>query len=396
MPIVDLDEKYHRIFVNFGVFMVYVYYLFCVVAYIVLIPVIIGFSFAKRHKKSFPSRFFLINNPPFDKTSYWFHSCSLGETKTLAPIINKLEHVNISVITNTGYEQAKKFHNADVRFLPFEIFLPFWVKKCKCLVVMEAELWLMLFFVAKKRCSKTILINARISDKSYPKYYRFRWFYRTLFRYVDIIHAQSEKDKERLMSLGARNVKVSGNIKTVGEFKVTKKYINTTNKQLIVAGSTHKKEEEIILQSVDFNKFALAIVPRHPERFDEVWKLVESFAHNNNLKAKRLDGQTVDADIVLVDKMGELINFYAVADVVVLGGAFGEFGGHNPIEVAYFNKPLISGKNIFNQQALFECVDDYYLVDSNDLKSVLNKPLKASSIKNRGSIDEIIGDIVNP
>ena len=129
--------------------------------------------------------------------------------------------------------------------MPFEIFIPFWLKNCKNLVVIEAELWLMLFYIAHKRCNKNILVNARISDRSYPKYKKFKWFYSHLFSYIDTIFAQSEIDKQRLLSLGAKNVIVAGNIKSAVEYKITKKY--TPIKKTIVAGSTHKGEEEIIL-----------------------------------------------------------------------------------------------------------------------------------------------------
>ncbi len=375
--------------------MIYIYYIFLLVSYIIAVPFLIAASFFPRYRLSVPARFFLKNNPPFKNNAYWFHSCSLGETRSLLPIIRHFGSVNISVVTNTGFEEAKKYKNADVRFLPFEIFLPFWIKKCRYLVVMEAELWLMLFFIAKKRCQKTALINARISDKSYHKYLQFKFFYKLLFKYVDTVFAQSQKDAERLAALGAKNIAVAGNIKTAGEFTVSKHYINETKKPIIVAGSTHKNEETLILNAVDFKKFSLVIVPRHPERFNIVWSVIDSFSKTRNLSAKRFDG-IIDKDIVLVDKMGELINFYAIADIVILGGAFGEFGGHNPIEVAYFNKPLISGKNIFNQKALFKENENYYIADNKYvLRELLLQNLKPSRIKNRGSIDKIIQELRN-
>jgi 3-deoxy-D-manno-octulosonic-acid transferase len=369
--------------------LIYIYYILLLFAYIVSIPFLILFAFLPKYRQSIPSRFFLINNPPFKNNTYWFHSCSLGETRSLAPIINGLDKVNISVVTNTGFKEANKYKNAQVRYLPFEIFLPFWIKPCKCLVVMEAELWLMLFFAAKKRCRKTILINARISDKSYSKYMQFKWFYKIIFKYVDQVFAQSEKDKKRLESLGAKNVSVAGNIKTLGSFNITKAYRKKTHKKLIVAGSTHKKEEEMILSSVDFDKYSLVVVPRHPERFEEVWNLILSFSKKHKLKPTRLN-QNIEGDIILADVMGELINLYSIADVVILGGAFTEVGGHNPIEVAFFNKPLISGKYIFNQESLFEQIKNYYLTDEHHLKNLLNQDLKPSSIKKTGSMDEIM------
>jgi 3-deoxy-D-manno-octulosonic-acid transferase len=367
------------------------YYFIATILYIISLPFLIFLSFKKKYKKSIPARFFLINNPPFVKTLHHFHTCSLGETKAIKPIIENFEEVNLSVITNTGYAEAKKYKNTNVRFLPFEIFLPFWYKPCKSLVVVEAELWLMLFIMAKKRCQKTMLINARISDKSYLKYLKFKWFYSHLFKYVDVVLAQSEIDKKRLISLGAKNVKVAGNIKSLVNYQVTKEY-KKPNKEVIVAGSTHAGEEEIILDAYKKDSI-LVIVPRHPERFEEVEKIIKNFATKNNLTCSKID-EGLNADIILVNKMGELINLYSTADKVILGGSFVDnVGGHNPLEVAYFNKPLISGKYIFNQHPLFEMVENANIIENSKLKEYLNKNLKPTSIKNRGDIKMILKEI---
>jgi len=367
------------------------YYFFALILYIISLPVLIILSFKEKYKDSIPARFFLLKNPPFNKPCHHFHTCSLGETKAIKPLIEKFDEVNLSIITNTGYEEAKKYKNANVRFLPFEIFLPFWQKPCKSLVVVEAELWLMLFVMAKKRCNKTLLINARISDRSYPKYLKFRWFYKHLFKYIDVILAQSEKDKERLISLGAKNVKVAGNIKSAVNYQITKNY-QKPKKELIIAGSTHIDEEEIILNSYKKDSI-LVIVPRHPERFEEVYKIIKEFALKNNLTYGKID-EEFNKDIILVNKMGKLINLYAIADKVILGGSFVDnVGGHNPLEVAYFNKPIISGKYIFNQYPLFEMVENANIIENSDLKEYLNKNLLPTKIKNRGNIDIILKEI---
>jgi 3-deoxy-D-manno-octulosonic-acid transferase len=133
------------------------YYIIAILLYLISLPILIFLSFKNKYKDSIPSRFFLIKNPPFNKKLHHFHTCSLGETKAIKPIIENFEEVNLSVITNTGYAEAKKYQNANVRFLPFEIFLPFWYKPCKSLVVVEAELWLMLFIMAKKDVKKLFL-----------------------------------------------------------------------------------------------------------------------------------------------------------------------------------------------------------------------------------------------
>ncbi|WP_456489364.1 lipid IV(A) 3-deoxy-D-manno-octulosonic acid transferase [Caminibacter pacificus] len=371
--------------------MVIIYYIFALFIYLISLPFLIFLSFKQKYKKSIPARFFLYKNPPFSKKLHWFHACSLGETKALKPIIKNFEEINLSVITQTGFDEAERHKNAHVRFLPYEIFLPFWIRSCKSLVVMEAELWYMLFYVAKRRCEKTILLNARISDRSFPKYMKFRWFYKKIFENIDIVLAQSETDKKRLLKLGAKNVKVIGNIKTITDFKVTKNY--KKRRKLLVIASTHENEEEIILKNIPL-EYQIVVAPRHPERFKEVEKFLKDFAAKNSLSFSKLSQSQSDeelkADIILDDVLGELINLYAVSDVVILGGSFVEnVGGHNPIEVAYFNKPLISGRHIFNQKALYKEVENIKIVDVKELKEAL-KDLKPTFIKNRADLKEIL------
>jgi len=369
--------------------MVYLYYLLSLIIYFVSLPFLIFLSFKKKYKKSIPARFFLYKNPPFNEKRVWFHSCSLGETRALKPIIEKFDKVNFSVITNTGYEEAKKYKNADVRFLPFEIFLPFWIKPCEKLIVMEAELWYMLFYIAKRRCNKTILLNARMSDKSFPKYLKFKWFYKKVFENIDLVLAQSEKDKKRFLELGAKRVEVVGNIKTAGEFKVTKEY--KKQKKLITIASTHQNEEELILNNIDL-RYQIVVAPRHPERFEEVENFLKEFAKKNNLSFKKLSeiDKNLDADIILLNRLGELINFYAISDVVILGGSFVDnIGGHNPIEIAYFNKPIISGKYFFNQHALYNEVEGIKICKPKEIKDAL-KNLNPTHIKNKVDIKKII------
>ena len=368
---------------------VYFYYIFALILYIISLPFLVFLIFKSKYRRSIPARFFLYKNPPFEKKLHWFHACSLGETRALKPFIEAFDEVNLSVITNTGYEEAKKYKNADVRFLPYEIFLPFWVKPCKSLVVMEAELWYMLFFTAKRRCNKTVLLNARISDRSYPKYLKFRWFYKRIFENIDCVLAQSEKDKKRLERLGAKNVVVVGNIKTAGNFNVTKKY--EKRKKLLVIASTHPREEEMILNNIPLD-YQIVVAPRHPERFEEVWNFLKDFASKNGLSVEKLSDadKELNGDIILDDRLGELINLYSIADAVILGGSFVDnVGGHNPIEAAFFNVPVISGKYFFNQRALYDEVENIKIADISELKKAL-KDLKPTYIKNRADLKKIL------
>lgn len=372
-----------------------VYYGFSTLLYVLALPYLWIKSKNLKYKEAIPAKFFLKNNPSFSENGIWFHCCSFGETRAIKPLIEEVNNdVRLSVITNTGFEEANKI-TPHVRYLPFEIFLPFWVKKQKALFVMEAELWYMLFLCAKAKGSKTYLINARISDKSYQSYQRFSFFYKKVFANIDKVFAQSQKDKKRLESLGAKNIEVIGNIK-LAQLPVVTQTFEKPNAYVITAGSTHENEEKLILEAYDKSMGKLIIVPRHPERFEKVDLLIQAFIKNKDMTYKRFSHEkNFDGDIILMDKMGELNNIYAISDAVILGGAFEKIGGHNPVEPAFFNCVLISGEHIFNQVPLFEAIENYTLVSKEALKnSMSNLPhLKKSKLVNIGSIEPIIKEI---
>lgn len=255
----------------------------------------------------------------------------------------------------------------------------------------------MLFLCAKNKGTKTILINARISDKSYKSYKKFSFLYKRIFKNIDKVFAQSQKDKDRLLELGAKNVEVIGNIK-LAQLPKTFLGLQRLNEIVICAASTHKNEEELILNSYDKKYGKLIIVPRHPERFDEVDILIKKFVQNKNITYHRYSKEDdFNSDIILIDKMGILNDIYSISDVVILGGAFENIGGHNPIEPAFFGCKIISGKNIFNQHSLFECIENYYIIENNQLKEYLERieKLEKPVLQKSGTLQPIIKEIEN-
>lgn len=359
------------------------------------IPLFFLSFFKTKYKKSLKARFFLYKNS-CQKARVHFHACSLGEVRSVG-ILSKKFDSRISVITQTGFEEAKKFCKK-VNFLAFENWLPFWFKRCEVLVIFEAEYWLMLVFMAKLRGARVLLINARISNHSYKAYLRFAFFYRLIFSYIDEVFAQSAKDKQRLEQLGAKNVKIFKNIKANLEIKPSKHYAKL-KERLIIFASTHQNEEELLLKAICLQKDEkLIIAPRHPERFLEVENLLQDYAYerfSNLIKWENFKGQ-----ILLLDVLGELINFYAISDVVVLGGSFIEgIGGHNPIEVANFNNILISGIFIHNQENLFAEVENVnFCEDLTRLDSMihhLNKKARISQNKDLSIIENAIKEGLN-
>ena len=372
-----------------------IYYFLALILWCIGAIFLLAFSFCSKYRRSIPARFFLWKNPKFAPLKIHFHACSLGEVRSIAPLVDIFkENAAISVITQTGFDEARKI-TRNSRFLPFEIFLPFWMRRSKILIIFEAELWPMLAFWAKFKGARVILINARISDRSYGKYLKFRFFYREIFKFIDKIYAQSDLDKQRLQRLGAKNIVVIGNIKSAFLPNPSKIYAKPKERAIVLA-STHAGEEELILRGLNLSaNDKLILVPRHPERFGDAGEILAKFAAKNGLSfAKFSEAKNFDAQCVLVDTMGELVNIYKFSDVVVLGGSFvPNVGGHNPIEAAQFENAVISGEFIFNQKALYSAVDGIKFAKANEINSLLKQNLLKAKIVAKGDASEILKDI---
>ena len=375
--------------------MIIIYYVLVLAAFALGAFPLAILAFKKKYRASIPARFFLFKNPKFDASRVHFHACSFGEVRSIAPLVSRFKDAAaVSVVTKTGFDEAKKI-TQNTRFLPFEIFLPFWLKPAKITVIFEAELWLGLVFWAKFKRSRVILINARISDRSYKSYLKFGFFYRYLFKFIDKIYAQSDLDKERLELLGAKNIVVSGNIKSAFLSNPSKIYAKPKERAIVLA-STHAGEEELILRELNLStNDKLILVPRHPERFGEAGEILAKFAAKNRLKfAKFSETKNFDAQCVLVDAMGELVNIYKFSDVVVLGGSFvPNVGGHNPIEAAQFENVVISGEFIFNQKALYSAVEGIKFAKADEISLLLRQNLPKAKIVAKGDASEILKDI---
>lgn len=389
-----------------------IYYTFAVFFYIISIPFLIFSSFKQKYQHSIPERFFLKNFSLSFSPSFWFHACSYGEIKSLEPILEAMpkQPILITTITQTGYNLAKNtyksYDNIEVKFLPFEIFIPFWkhrLKSLQTLVVTEAELWYMLFSTAKKTGAKTMLINSRISSRSFPKYKKLSWFYKKIFQKIDKTFTQSLDDSNRIKELGAKDIQIFGNLKLFNTPKITEEYPKSS-KITFIASSTHPMEEDLILEAFltlrKTENCYLMIAPRHPERFAEVLEIIEKKLANTSYTYKIFSQTKVDdrCDVLLIDTLGELNNLYKISDVVILGGSFARIGGHNPIEPAFFGNKLITGPYIFNQNSLFEAIDGYKIIKKEELTSVIlnHQILPNTSIKDKSNkLKNLINAIIN-
>lgn len=368
------------------------YWLFLGIVLILAFVFIIPLGMKSKYNKSLYSKFFLYKNPPFKPKKFWLHACSFGEVQSLKTLIDKLDDLNLSVTTNTGFSLAKKYCK-DVRYLPYDFWIPFWARKHEILIVTEAELWLLLFFIMKQKKTKTILINARISDKSYKNYYKFRFFYKILFSYIDIIFAQSKTDQKRLTSLGAKKIIVNGNIKAGAKINYDKNYKKFASK-IITLASTHESEEMLILNEIKDENATILIAPRHPERFASLDTKLSIWCKDNNKTYSKFSSNSLNANVILVDKMGELINLYSISNIVILGGSFiKNIGGHNPIEPSFFNTILLSGKYIHNQKELFKSVENVYFCQACEIKALLKQNLLQSYINFKNPLLPILNHL---
>jgi 3-deoxy-D-manno-octulosonic-acid transferase len=356
-----------------------------------------------KYKNSIPARFFLKDNPPLKSNGVWFHSCSFGEARAIYPILERLpkDILRLTTTTETGYRAISQKEPNSSRYLPFEPLLFSWLKPQKILVVVEAEFWYLLFALAKKRGAKTMLINARMSDRSFHKYRRMSWLYKMIFAYIDEVYAQTKIDEERLKKLGAKNIRVIGNIKLYNIPSKTKQ-LSKPKALLICGASTHEGEEELILDAFVKLKNSepdarLVIVPRHPERFEKVSSMVEELAREYHYSWHNYsDNEAFNSDIVVANILGELINIYAISDIVILGGAFEPIGGHNASEAAQFGCRIISGIHYFNQKDIFATIDGICIIDRENLaeKLIEHASIEPSKIINRTDINPILKSIM--
>ncbi|WP_297810471.1 lipid IV(A) 3-deoxy-D-manno-octulosonic acid transferase [uncultured Helicobacter sp.] len=405
-----------------------IYYIVLCIAHICAIPFLLLLNFKLKYRFSLKKRFFVPDSLLQDATGFklhWLHSCSFGEVQSLQSVIESLikqlssdEKILLTTTTQTGFTLACKLYpKCIVRYLPFETLIPFWLHKINLvsLTLVEAELWLMPLVCAKSKGAKTLLINARISKHSFPRYKRFRFFYRRLFSLVEKIFCQTHSDEKYLKILGAKNIEVLGNLKLAQIPQVSVHY--TSPKQpLWVIASTHCKhhqsEETLILDAIlkaffidnpnqnsnleSMPRFLFA--PRHPERFLEVESRLNKIlkSHSLPLLVKTSNNgvqNALNAPFILLDSLGELNNLYKIAQGVILGGSFlKDIGGHNPIEPAFFRTKLISGIYIFNQKSLFFSIQNYTLCSIQNLPKALQKykVLKNTKITKKLNLKKII------
>ncbi|MBN1356863.1 tetraacyldisaccharide 4'-kinase [bacterium] len=307
----------------------------------------------------------------------WFHASSVGEVLAAMPVIRRIQAVRpdarqvLSVVTDTGYEIAReKIRELDYVFrapldFPWIVWKVLNSLEPACLIILETELWPGLICLTHDRGIPVLLINGRISDRTFPRYRKVAGLLKRILRRIDAVAAQSPTDADRFIRLGARPERViaSGNVKydqpemplQPEDRESLLKALNASREsRIIVAGSTHEGEEEIFLSVYrrlkdDSADIKLVLVPRHLDRLDSIRVLLNDMNLEYRLHSESSPARdSRNPDILLVDKMGELTRFYALADIAFVGGSLVDIGGHNVLEPAIAGKPVLFGPHTQN------------------------------------------------
>ena len=305
----------------------------------------------------------------------WLHSVSVGETLAAVPLVKALQQrypdyrLTVTCMTPTGSEriQAAFGDSVDHYYAPYD--MPDSVARFlnrvrpELLLIMETELWPNTIAACSSRSIPVILANGRLSAKSAAAYGKIPRLVGSMLRSISAVVAQHDDDGNRFARLGLppEALTISGNIKfdlhldsevRAKAQSLTTEWQGENQRPVLLAASTHAGEDELILQAYEQIKAALsvapllALVPRHPERFNQVAQLCEQAGF---VVARRSTGEpTAPADILLGDTMGELMSFYGACDLAFVGGSLVPTGGHNMIEAAAWGVPVVTGPHLFN------------------------------------------------
>jgi 3-deoxy-D-manno-octulosonic-acid transferase len=359
----------------------------------------------------------------------WIHAVSVGEVMAAAPLLKSLKErypmkdMILSTVTDTGQKVARERAPGGTKivYLPFDIpqILNAVVKKVMpaILIVIETELWPNMFRVFKQNGIPIILLNGRISENSFRGYRKISFFMKEVLKYVDFFGMQNEEYADRLKSLGVP----AASLRSIGNFKfdtrpspLIPEWTERIRGPVVTAGSTYEGEEDLITSVYtelrkEFPDLNLILAPRHPERFQNVEEMLKSkgvsFVKRSSLDARYsspspLEGegrgggdsgpQTLTGTIILLDTIGELSAIYGISDIAIIGKSFRGSGGQNPLEPAYWGKPVICGPHMEN----FPVIRDFYKAGAAikvgekglyaKLKELLLSPEKAREVGLRG------------
>jgi 3-deoxy-D-manno-octulosonic-acid transferase len=306
----------------------------------------------------------------------WIHGASVGEVLAAVALIERLRALNIRILLTSGTVTsativAKRFP-ADIihQYAPYDSpryvarFLDHWQPSLALFI--ESDLWPNLILASAARRLPMVLINGRMSQRSFPRWRRAAGTISALLEKFDICLAQSKIDAERFAALGCRNVVITGNLKLdvaappADPAKLERLLSLTRGRPVVVAASTHPGEEEILIETHrrlarSFKGLLTVIVPRHPDRGTSIARTVSESRLEASLRSLE-ELPKAPTDIYVADTMGELGLFYRLAPIVFMGGSMVEHGGQNPIEAVKLGACIVHGPHVFNFTDIYDAL----------------------------------------
>lgn len=355
-------------------------------------------GFAERMGKV-PRRIAVLASPGATPRVIWIHAVSVGEVLAVNGLVAEMRRafpqhrILVSTTTDTGQDLARKrFGENNVFYFPmdfaFAITPYLQALRPELVVLAETEFWPNFLRVVHASGARIAVVNARISDRSWPRYCRFQWALRRMLVHIDLFLAQTQKDADRLESIGAdpRRIEVTGNLKFDVNLPPPPPIVESLRRALVadgagpvlVCGSTVDDEEPPLLKAfenlrVGHPRAVMILAPRHPERFGTVASLLRQMgipSHRRTLWA----GESLAGGVLLVDSIGELAALYGLADVAFVGGSLVPRGGHNIIEPAQHGVAIVTGNHTENFRdiiALFQSRDAVRIVGLSELPLML-------------------------
>jgi len=391
--------------------------------------------------KFFKSRLFQkIGNDNFLKEgeeAILIHFSSVGEFNLSQELIEKIlksgenrkkEKVILSVMTDTGFSAVNKKYsendNVKVFYFPLDDFFVlrkiYKKYKIKKTIIIETEIWPNLYYFAAKN-GKLFIVNGRLTERKLKSYLKFKWFIKNTINRAEKIMVQSDFDKKRYEKLGIseNRIKVYKNLKysiKYNEISNEKKqnYFDTVldkDKKIIVCGSTRPNEEKIWLEVLkkinQNNEYQLVLVPRHLERIGEIEKIIlENFSKKDYLLLTAIEKNKINLEaenkkeIVIIEKMGILTDFYQLADFVFVGGTLVNIGGHSILEPLFYGKKPIIGKYFQNIEEIVRDAQELGFIEIVENENEIIEYLKKSEnvdtkrfFEKNNEIDKILNEI---
>ena len=336
--------------------------------------------------------------PDSKRPTIWLHAVSVGEVLAVSRLVEELDRtlpgyeLMISTTTSTGQQLARaRFGSHRVFYCPLD--LPWAVRahlqalRPRLLILAETEFWPNMLSSCFRRGIPVAVVNARVSDRSWPRYRRLRTLWRPFLSRLSLVLAQTELDADRLIAIGCLpgRVTVAGNLKfdvlATAEADATKRLKHSiAGLRIVVAGSTLDGEESLLLEiwprllQAD-SQLVMVLAPRHPERFGAVASMLDSSRVSWFKRSDWPAQQLIKAgDILLLDSIGELASVYSQASIALVGGSLVPAGGHNPLEPAQFGVPTIMGPHYANFRAITDDLlahDAIRVVAKDDLAEVM-------------------------